>query len=83
MKHADDATLDIIEPVLARLRELDGVREKKRGIFYRRSQAFVHFHDDSTGIFADVRSGTGWLRCRVSTRAEHRRFLELIRTLLR
>lgn len=83
MKHADDTTLDAIEPVLLRLRRLDGILEKKRGVFYRRSQAFLHFHNDPTGIFADVRSGTGWLRYRVSTRAEQHEFLQLIETLLR
>ena len=81
MKHADDTTLDALEPVLLHLRQLDGIREKKRGIFYRKSQAFLHFHDDPSGIFADVRGDTGWLRYRVSTRAERRRFLELLRTL--
>jgi len=46
MKHADDTTLDAIESVLLHLRRLDGIREKKRGLIYRKSQAFLHFHDD-------------------------------------
>jgi len=82
MKHADDTTLDAIEHMLVQLRRFDGIREKKRGLFYRKSQAFLHFHDDPRGIFADVRSDTGWLRHRVSTRAERRRFLQLVKTLL-
>jgi len=82
MKHADDTTLDALEHMLLHLRRLDGIREKKRGLFYRKSQAFLHFHDDPRGIFADVRSDTGWLRRRVSTRAERRRFLQLVKTLL-
>jgi hypothetical protein len=82
MKHADDKTLDAIEPMLLDLRRLDGIREKKRGVFYRKSQAFLHFHDDPGGVFADVRGDTGWLRYRVSTRAERQRFLQLMKTLL-
>jgi hypothetical protein len=82
MKHADDTTLDAIEHMLLHLRRLDGIREKKRGVFYRKSQAFLHFHDDPRGIFADLRGDTGWLRFRVSTRAERRRFLQLMKTLL-
>jgi hypothetical protein len=82
MKHADDTTLDAIEPVLLHLRRLDGIREKKRGLFYRKSQAFLHFHDDPRGIFADVRGDTGWRRYRVSTDAERRRFLQMMKTLL-
>jgi hypothetical protein len=82
MKHADDETLDAIEPVLLHLRRLEGIREKKRGLFYRKSQAFLHFHADPRGIFADVRGDTGWLRYRVSTRAERRQFLQMIKTLL-
>lgn len=82
MKHADDRTFDAIKPVLLQLRRLDGIREKKRGLFYRKSQAFLHFHDDPRGIFADVRGDTGWLRYRVSTPAERRRFLQLMKTLL-
>jgi len=81
MKHADDTTLDAIAHMLLHLRRLDGIREKKRGVFYRKSQAFLHFHDDPRGIFADLRGDTGWLRYRVSTRAERRRFLQLMKTL--
>ena len=82
MEHADEAALDAIEPLLIRLRRLDGIREKKRGIFYRKSQAFLHFHRDPSGIFADVRGDAGWLRYRVSTAQERRHFLQLMNTLL-
>ncbi len=29
--------------------------EKGRGVFYRKSRAFLHFHEDSTGLYADLR----------------------------
>ncbi len=55
MRHAGETALDRLEPMLDRLRELDGITERKRGIFYRKSQAFLHFHEDDAGLFCDVR----------------------------
>ena len=55
MRHAGPTALDTLEPMLDRLRDLDGITERKRGIFYRKSQAFLHFHEDDTGLYCDVR----------------------------
>ena len=70
MKHASDVALDGLEPLLSRLRKLDGLTERKRGIFYRRGQAFIHFHEDPSGFFADLRTGAGWLRLPATTAHE-------------
>ena len=70
MKHATDIALDGLEPLLSRLRKLDGLSERKRGVFYRRSQAFLHFHEDSAGFFADLRTSVGWVRLPATTRPE-------------
>ncbi len=70
MKHAGPDALDRIEPVLARLRKLDGVREKSRGTFYRGSSAFLHFHEDPAGMFADLKVGGEFVRLRVNSAAE-------------
>ncbi|MBA4014367.1 MAG: hypothetical protein C0481_21120 [Phenylobacterium sp.] len=59
MKHAGTSALDDLEPLLAQLRCLTGMVEKKRGVFYRRSQAFLHFHEDPKGLFADLRAQEG------------------------
>ena len=59
MKHATSAALDQLEPLLAQIRALDGLKEKSSGIFYRKSQAFLHFHEDPKGLFADVRDASG------------------------
>jgi hypothetical protein len=77
VKHARDAALDSIEPVLIELRQLDDLREKKRGVFYKKSIAFIHFHEDPAGIFADLRCGSEWLRLPVNTLADRRRLLRL------
>ena len=59
MKHATSAALDDLEPLLAELRMLPGLTEKSRGVFYRKSRAFLHFHEDPKGLFADVRNADG------------------------
>ena len=38
-----------------RLRTIDGLKERKRGVFYLKSRAFLHFHEDPAGLFADIR----------------------------
>jgi hypothetical protein len=70
MKHAGPLALDRIEPILARLRKLDGVREKSRGTFYRGGSAFLHFHEDPAGMFADLKVGGEFVRLRVNSAAE-------------
>ena len=59
MKHAGDAALDQLDGLLAALRAFPGMVEKKRGVFYRKSSAFLHFHEDPKGLFADLRADTG------------------------
>ena len=59
MKHAGAAALDQLEPLLAEIRTIAGLKEKSRGVFYRNSRAFLHFHEDPSGLFADVRTADG------------------------
>ena len=82
MKHAKDEHLDRLEPLLADLREIDGLIEKKRGVFYRKSRAFLHFHDDPTGLYADVRLAADFERFRVTTKHEQRSLLTRVRAAL-
>ena len=68
MKHATPATLKQLEPLLARIRRLDALIERKPGTFYRRSSAFLHFHEDQAGLFADAKlNGVDFERLPVST----------------
>lgn len=78
MKHAGQAALDSIEPLLTELRRLEGVRERKRGVFYRKSAAFIHFHEDPAGIFADLRGTDGWIRLSVNSPVERDQFLRRV-----
>jgi hypothetical protein len=59
MRHARPAALDQLEPLLAALRDIPGLGEKARGVFYRKGRAFLHFHEDPAGLFADVRDEAG------------------------
>lgn len=55
MRHARPVALDRLETLIAALREIDGLVEKSRGVFYKRGRAFLHFHEDGEGLFADIR----------------------------
>jgi hypothetical protein len=55
MRHASPETIASLEPLIARIRALPGLTEKKPGTFYRKSSAFLHFHEDPAGLFADVK----------------------------
>ena len=78
MKHAGREALDELEPMLVAIRAVPGLVERQRGIFYRRSKAFLHFHEDPSGLYADVRLGDEFERHRVETQAERRAVLALI-----
>lgn len=83
MKHASPSSLDRIEPLLENLRQENGLKEKKRGVFYRRSRAFLHFHEDAGEIYADVRlEGPDFDRFRCCTPDEQRDLLQRIRACL-
>ena len=75
MKHAGPQTLKAIEPLLEKLRTIPGLVERKRGIFYRGATAFLHFHEDPAGMFADLRSGDDFERYAVNTQPEIGRLL--------
>jgi len=79
MKHAGAETIASLEPMLRTLRARGDLIERTPGTFYRKSQAFLHFHEDPAGIFADLKDDlVTFKRYRVSTRAEQRRLLRLI-----
>jgi hypothetical protein len=83
LRHATPEALERLEPLLQELRKLEALREKSRGTFYRGSNAFLHFHEDPAGLFADVKlSGPEFDRRRVSTAAERRALLAAVRRTL-
>jgi hypothetical protein len=85
VRHARPAALDRLEPLLERLRGLSVLKEKSRGTFYVKSHAFLHFHEDPAGLFADVRAADGvdFERLRVEEPAERDALLALVTARLR
>jgi hypothetical protein len=75
MKHASEAILNGLAEVLADLRLLPGLKETKVGTFYRKSSAFLHFHEDPSGLFADLKINGDWQRFSVDTPAQRRAVL--------
>jgi hypothetical protein len=75
MKHAGENSLNALEEMLISLRTCQGLKEKQRGIFYRKSKAFLHFHEDPLGLFADLRMGEDWVRFPVNTVVERETLL--------
>ena len=61
MKHITPEGLDRIEVLLQSIRRIDapGLKEKKRGVWYRKSKALLHFHEDPAGTFADLKHADG------------------------
>jgi N-acetylglutamate synthase-like GNAT family acetyltransferase len=75
VRHARDEDLDRIEQLLEEIRKLPGLTERKRGTFYRRSDAFLHFHEDPAGMFGDLKVNGTFVRYRVSTGNEQKKFV--------
>jgi len=55
MKHASASTIQKLRPLLEQIRNIEGLKEKAPGVYYLKSKAFLHFHEDGAQIFADVR----------------------------
>jgi hypothetical protein len=79
VKHATGPALDEIEPLLAEIRKLSGLKERKRGTLYRGSDACLHFHEDPAGMFADVKVDGEFVRYRVTTATEQKKFIAAAR----
>jgi hypothetical protein len=78
MRHAGPDTLARIAPLLAELRTRSVLRERRPGVFELKSRAFLHFHDDPSGVFADVRLADDFVRMRVTSRAEQSDLLDRV-----
>lgn len=83
MKHAGAATLQILTPLLEQVRREAALRERTPGAFYHKSSGFLHFHEDPTGIFADLKINGDFQRFPVTTPAEQHFFIEMFRELMR
>jgi hypothetical protein len=78
MKHAGAAAFEALSDLLDRLRSRTALTERRPGIFYVRGKAFLHFHEDPAGLFADLRVGSDWRRFPVNSPDEQARLLAVI-----
>lgn len=78
VKHATQAALATLADLLARVRARPGIVERRPGVFYRKSKAFLHFHEDPIGLFADLRAGPEFDRYPVNTKTEWNTLLSAI-----
>ncbi len=79
MKHATASALDRLTGLLAQIRQAQPLKEKSRGVFYCRAKAFLHFHEDPAGLFADIRTGADWERMPIDSKADRARLLRRVR----
>jgi N-acetylglutamate synthase-like GNAT family acetyltransferase len=82
VRHATQEDLDQVEALLAELRKLHQLRERKRGYFSRESRAFLHFHEDAGDLYVDVRLDSAFRRMKVTSRKEQTEFLSRVRRAL-
>ncbi len=75
MKHAGEDALAALESLLKKIRRSDSLKEKTLGTFYRKSSAFLHFHEDPEGLFADMKVNGEWNRFPLNDRSEREKFL--------
>jgi len=78
VRHARAEDLAPLETLLDRLRAVGALREKRPGTFYRGSRAFLHFHVDPAGLFADVRPGGTWERLPVDDPHQQQALLDVV-----
>jgi len=81
VKHAGADALEELEGLLTQLRELGWLRERTSGHFYWKSRGILHFHEDPTGLYADVKLNPKgrFQRIPVSTRPEQDALLQELR----
>jgi hypothetical protein len=82
VKHAGADALGELSELLQKLRNRPGLVERKPGIFYVKGKAFLHFHEDRAGLFADLRQSGDWLRLSVNGRDDRKRLLAAVDRIL-
>lgn len=70
MKHAGPEAIKALAPLLEQLRQRALLQEKRPGVFYLKSRAFLHFHEDPAGRFADLKLADDFARFPVNTQRQ-------------
>ena len=80
MKHAGADALGRLEPLLVRIRAVGALKEKGCGVFYLKGRAALHFHEDPSGLYADLRlAGDDFERLKVDAPEEQDRLIQRLK----
>jgi hypothetical protein len=82
LRHASAQTLQQLSDLLDQIGRRQGLKEKKLGVFYRKSKSFLHFHEDPAGTFADLTVGETFDRYPVNTAKQRKELLAAIDRIL-
>ncbi|MBW7876823.1 MAG: hypothetical protein H3C47_12640 [Candidatus Cloacimonetes bacterium] len=82
MKHASAITIQNLDSLISEIRLFPGLKEKKPGTFYFKSQAFLHFHEHGEQLFADIKMNGDWVRYEVSHSGFYRPLLDAVQVAL-
>jgi hypothetical protein len=82
MRHATQQDLDQLEVLLAELRKLPQLRERRRGYFSWGGRAFLHFHEDVGDYYVDVKLDNRFERRKVTSRSDQAIFLTRVKEAL-
>ncbi|HEU4386254.1 MAG TPA: hypothetical protein VFV34_00555 [Blastocatellia bacterium] len=77
-----DSTIETLTPLLNVLRGYLVLQEVRPAAFHLDGRDFIHFHEESEGLFADVRLSKGRFRLPVSTPPEQAELLDRLDRLL-
>ncbi len=83
MRHATQEDLDQLEALLAELRKLPRLRERRRGYFSRGGRAFLHFHEDAGDYYVDVKFDGKFQRMKVTSHSDQALSLTRVKEALR
>jgi hypothetical protein len=83
MRHATQEDFDRLEVLLADLRKLPQLRERKRGYFSWGGRAFLHFHEDAGDYYVDVKLDSRFQRMKVTSRSDQALLLSRVKEALR
>jgi hypothetical protein len=80
LQHATNSTLDRIETFLENVRKsLPMLIEKKRGVFYLKSRAFMHFHEEGGAVYCDTSCSGEWSRTEITSKCKQQELLERLK----
>ncbi len=73
-----ESTLETLAPLLDFLRNYDVLEETHGSKFLLKGRDFIHFHDDSDGLWADAKLSKGRIRVSVSTASKQGELMDMI-----